>query len=210
MKICRESKERRTQLIDAAELLFFHEKDYQSTTVNDIIERVGLAKGTFYHYFRSKNDLLSEVLERKLDEFVRDVESLTNDRRLGTMEKLERIIELIFRSRASNIPKGDELLVNQSKAIRENFIIIGIERSMPQLSKILNEGIEDGLFNTHYPVEALHFILSGSKVFADSLDVGGSPAKMESLGDFIERILGAEPDSFKRILRERTLSAGQH
>lgn len=210
MKICSESRERRTQLIDAAELLFFHEKDYHSTTVNDIIDRVGLAKGTFYHYFRSKKDLLSAVLERKLDVFVRNIENLANDEKLGTMEKLERIIELIFHSRANNVHKQEGQLVNQSRVIRENFIIIGIERAMPLLSKILNEGIEDGLFNTQYPTEALHFIISGSKVFADSFDEGVSLATIESLGDFIERLLGAEPDSFKRILHERTLSAGLH
>jgi AcrR family transcriptional regulator len=45
----------------AAQEFFFH-KGYDKTTVEDIISKLHLAKGTFYHYFISKKDLLDALI----------------------------------------------------------------------------------------------------------------------------------------------------
>ncbi|MCY1197555.1 HTH-type transcriptional regulator BetI [compost metagenome] len=48
------------ELMAAAEALFI-QKGVEATTVNEIVERAGVAKGTFYHYFTSKNDMLAAL-----------------------------------------------------------------------------------------------------------------------------------------------------
>jgi len=48
------------ELMAAAQALFV-EKGVEATTINDIVERAGVAKGTFYHYFTSKNDMLAAL-----------------------------------------------------------------------------------------------------------------------------------------------------
>jgi AcrR family transcriptional regulator len=52
---------RRAELLDAAQKLFYA-KGYEKTPVQDNIDRVGVAKGTFYHYFGSKVELLDELV----------------------------------------------------------------------------------------------------------------------------------------------------
>lgn len=54
---------RRDQLLDAAERLFA-EKGYAETTVADIAEAAGVAKGTFYLYFPSKEHCVTALGER--------------------------------------------------------------------------------------------------------------------------------------------------
>ena len=66
----------RVKILNAAWKLF-GEKGYDETTVDEIIEATNTSKGTFYHYFKSKEDLLSlfsyifderyEELSRKID-----------------------------------------------------------------------------------------------------------------------------------------------
>ena len=55
----------RKKIIDTSWELF-HEKGFAETTINDIIAKAQISKGTFYYYFRSKDDLLdtlSEILD---------------------------------------------------------------------------------------------------------------------------------------------------
>ena len=44
---------RRNEILDVAQQ-FFYTKGYEQTSVHDIIDQIGIAKGTFYHYFGSK------------------------------------------------------------------------------------------------------------------------------------------------------------
>jgi len=44
-------------------LALFLEKGIRHTSVQDIIDRVGISKGTFYNYFSSKNECISAILE---------------------------------------------------------------------------------------------------------------------------------------------------
>lgn len=63
------ASKKREQIIDAAWKLF-REEGFAETTINDIIREAGISKGTFYYYFRSKDDLLdtlSEILDREYE-----------------------------------------------------------------------------------------------------------------------------------------------
>ena len=52
--------------MDKAESLF-EVKGYNKTTVNDILREVNIAKGTFYYYFKSKEEVLDAVIDRYLE-----------------------------------------------------------------------------------------------------------------------------------------------
>ncbi|MGB6371054.1 MAG: TetR/AcrR family transcriptional regulator, partial [Atribacterota bacterium] len=57
VRIIKKYDERRTEFLDTAQELFFT-KGYEQTAVETIIKKMGLSKGTFYYYFKSKEDLL--------------------------------------------------------------------------------------------------------------------------------------------------------
>ena len=54
---------RRQAILDTAEALFF-ERGYEETSVQDILDAMGLSKGGFYHHFESKMAVLEAVSAR--------------------------------------------------------------------------------------------------------------------------------------------------
>src|SRR5947207_11503993 len=68
-------EDRRRELMDAA-LRVLHEKGANVATVSDITEEAGVAKGTFYLYFDSKEHLLAALRERFVEDALADGTSL--------------------------------------------------------------------------------------------------------------------------------------
>ncbi|HBT17621.1 MAG TPA: TetR/AcrR family transcriptional regulator, partial [Firmicutes bacterium] len=66
MRITKEYDERRNEILDTAEELF-NMKGYDKCTVNDILKAVGIARGTFYYYFKSKEEVLDAIVSRYTD-----------------------------------------------------------------------------------------------------------------------------------------------
>ena len=61
-RIVKEADERRNEILDAAETLL--QKRVLKTTIIDILNQVGIAKGTFYYYFKSKEEVMDAIIER--------------------------------------------------------------------------------------------------------------------------------------------------
>ncbi|MBC8797800.1 TetR/AcrR family transcriptional regulator [Shewanella algae] len=61
------------ELMDAAQKLFI-EKGFEATTVSDIVREAKVAKGTFYHYFNAKPEILSALRQRFSRHFVEQVQ----------------------------------------------------------------------------------------------------------------------------------------
>lgn len=68
-RVTKEPDVRRHELMDAAVRVFV-EKGISRTTVSDITQAAGVAKGTFYLYFTSKENLLGALKERFVDDIM--------------------------------------------------------------------------------------------------------------------------------------------
>ena len=78
----------RDRIIEAAWKLF-REKGFSDTTINDIIHEAGISKGTFYYYFRSKDNMLDTLADVFDAEYERLDAELTED--MNSFDKLVRI-----------------------------------------------------------------------------------------------------------------------
>lgn len=67
-------EKRLTSILDTAEHVFI-EKGYDSSTVNDILIATNLSKGGFYHYFKSKTELLDALRNRYTYSFIKSLET---------------------------------------------------------------------------------------------------------------------------------------
>jgi AcrR family transcriptional regulator len=65
---------RREQIIRNASQIF-EAKGFNGTTIDDIVQATGIAKGTFYIYFRNKEELLLEVIRKLVDETLEEIET---------------------------------------------------------------------------------------------------------------------------------------
>jgi AcrR family transcriptional regulator len=74
-------------------LLVFLKQGYHKTTMDDLAKACGLFKGSFYHYFSSKEALMKAVLEASLDFVEKNVFSYAYASDLSATERLEKLFD---------------------------------------------------------------------------------------------------------------------
>ena len=87
----REAK--RGRILDAA-VVEIARRGYYRTTVSDIARRAGVADGTIYLYFESKEDVLVSIFDRAMQRFIGRARRIVEDGAAGAVEKLRRIVAL--------------------------------------------------------------------------------------------------------------------
>ncbi len=197
MRIVKPAEERKNEILDVAEQLFA-EKGFDNASTNDIINRIGIARGTLYHHFGSKEEILDALVERMTREGIAKARTIISDKSRPLMERLTgAILSLSAGSGAmpevlEQIHKPQNALLHQKMQER---LISGV---VPLISEIIREGSEEGIFHTEYPDEAAEMIILYSNIAFDDL-AGLTPEQMRRKSiAFIchtERILGAAEGS---------------
>jgi AcrR family transcriptional regulator len=172
VRIIKEPEVRRGEILDAAQR-FFYRKGYEQTSVQDIITDIGIAKGTFYYYFSSKLDLLDAMIERMIDQTLQSLEPLAADDQLSALEKLERFFSDLADWKVEN--KAFSLgIVNvwhkdENAILRHKVKSASVEKIMPLLVKIIEQGMAEGVFVTEYPADIAEIVLQIGQPFSDTL-----------------------------------------
>ena len=80
---------RRQAILDAAQTLFF-EKGYKETTIQEILDKLHCSKGSFYHHFDSKLQVLAELSRQRAEA------AFAEYQRHGYAQALEQLNGLIY------------------------------------------------------------------------------------------------------------------
>jgi TetR/AcrR family transcriptional repressor of nem operon len=70
-----------------------HLKGFNHTGIQEILDAAGVPKGSFYNYFKSKEDFGLQVIDYFISYFNIFTEEITSDRSLSPLEKIRRILE---------------------------------------------------------------------------------------------------------------------
>ena len=99
---------RRAQLLSAARIVFAR-NGYQATSVADIIQSAGVARGTFYNYFESKRSVFQAVLDELMEHIAEVVVALDVDGDVAEQlqSNLERVLTVLTREDAARILFAD-------------------------------------------------------------------------------------------------------
>ena len=87
---------RRDEFVDVA-LRLMQTKGWEQMSIQDVLDALDASKGAFYHYFGSKQDLLSAVLDRMVEVAMTDVLPVVDDPRLTAIEKIDALFSSIAR-----------------------------------------------------------------------------------------------------------------
>jgi len=193
---------RKAEFIDAAEALF-NENGFENTSVEDIVQRVGVAKGLFYYYFESKEALMTAMVNKIMEEIRTSMEQVMADEGLTTIDRLAEIMasNQVIRSRSRELNKwfhdeGNQALHLCMEERSANDIV-------PVLEAIILQGIEEGIFQTDYPRESAVAALSLFRSIMndkDAPDGEGLPKAARVMGYLTERMLGAEEGTFGPVI----------
>ncbi|NQU32773.1 MAG: TetR/AcrR family transcriptional regulator, partial [Bacteroidetes bacterium] len=73
-----------------------HLKGYNATGVQELVDAAGIPKGSFYNYFKSKEDFAIDALTYFADRFQKTIEQHLNDKTFTPVKRLEKLfIQLI-------------------------------------------------------------------------------------------------------------------
>jgi TetR/AcrR family transcriptional regulator, transcriptional repressor for nem operon len=99
-------KDSREHILNISLQLFLR-NSFKEVTMKEIVEKTGLSKGAFYHYFNSKEQVFEEVIQYAFNDF------LTEDYSQYSHASLEQFIHDSLRSMESKIKSAR--LITQSK-----------------------------------------------------------------------------------------------
>ena len=114
---------KKEQILEAATKLIL-KKGYSHTSVEDITNEMGIAKGSFYTYFKSKNLLLKTIAEKKIDEMIEKQDNILKNA-LSFEETLKNII--LVRLKFSN------------ESMKRELVLISLIKNMEALSSEIKE-----------------------------------------------------------------------
>ncbi|UCH62313.1 MAG: TetR/AcrR family transcriptional regulator [Fidelibacterota bacterium] len=162
IRISKDYDVRKQEFLDAAQKLFY-EQGYDQTSVNTIIDYVGVSKGTFYHYFKSKEDLLDALAERVARQRLEQLHSIVEDRKLSALEKFNGY----FAGSRGLIEKSEDIAKavlrvmyeDENILLRHKARVRSMELVVPELGKIIAQGVQEGTFNVPYPERTAEMIL---------------------------------------------------
>ncbi|MBX7067448.1 MAG: TetR/AcrR family transcriptional regulator [Parachlamydiales bacterium] len=197
-RIVKNPADRKAEIIQAAKKLFLL-KEYESTTMQDVMDTLGIAKGTIYHYFDSKEDLFEAVVIDMVDGHLVEIEAKLQKIKGNALQKIEKLIELS--NMAQEHPKLLDQLhrpVNAGMHIR--ILVETLIKLTPAYEKLIQQGCEEGIFHTEHPKECAELILSAIQFLTDT-GIYPWPKKdlerrMNAFPNLIEQQLKAAPFSF--------------
>lgn len=120
-RVARKKNEKYLSLITSAFELF-EIKDFQSVSLDEIVKKAGVAKGTFYLYFNDKFDLISKMIIKKATEYMDveiDLPEITDD--MAFSQSVKNYTDLIVDFLEKN--KTLTLLIDKNVHICVNTVI---------------------------------------------------------------------------------------
>jgi len=158
---------RKNMILDIAENLFI-EKGYEHTTINDVLFTSGIAKGSLYYYFKSKEDVLDGIIKRRGDEYMESASAITKADGINALEKLIRVMLTLSPKDERQKKLTDDLEKSSNGQLFIKSLTDIVLRLAPIVSDIIEQGIAEGVFKTPYPLESAEILLAAAHALFDN------------------------------------------
>ena len=190
----KKGERRKQDLLNIAYRMFI-QKGYENASVDDIIIEAGIAKGTYYYYFESKEATLEAVIEMMIEK----AENIAKAALMNPVPIPQKLASVVYAFQ----PNKDEIVIADVLERKENIVMhdkIGkkiVEVAVPILSDIVREGIAQGIFACTNVEERVKMLLIMSQ---NMFDYGAYSNKdIEVYVDMLEKSLGAKEGTMSFI-----------
>jgi AcrR family transcriptional regulator len=192
-RITKSAGERRQDLLDAA-VHVFAQKGIGKTTVSDVTEAAGVAKGTFYLYFDSKDRLVAALKERFVDEILEHASGLYA--RVGKDDWWQLVDETLTSFVDFMLEHRDmiHVMVQEGETPETSPYFADCQRRIDEMfASSIKMGIDAGAFSVQDPVligRFLHYAMDGALSHAILYD-----AELDR-----DRLIGAARELVRKVL----------
>lgn len=204
MRVVKEAGERRNEILDAADELFA-QKGFDGTSTNDILEKVGIARGTLYYHFKSKESIMDALIERYNIRLLGAAQEIAADKSIPIGARIIRVVLVLNISNGSSKEIMEHIHKPQNALMHQKIQQVIINGVTPILTEIIREGIEQGMFSTPFPYECMEMVVAYMNTVFDGDTVKMTDEERTSrIKAFVfnaERLLGAESGSLMYIMQ---------
>ncbi len=151
----------KTELIQASISLFV-EKGFSATSIQDIVDKVGVTKGSFYYHFKSKEALLMHIHLSYIDDLLsRQDRILVSEH--SAEKKLVRIVELLIRDIEDQGAIGQVYYRELRHLTPENADVIRKKRAdfRDKIEMVIQKGMTEGEFRASLDPRMATFAILG-------------------------------------------------
>jgi len=199
MRTVKKHDERKNEILDVAESLFYS-KGYERCTVNDILRETAIAKGTFYHYFKAKEEVMDAIIARYLAVISAQVEDVLHSPDLSPAAKLLRAFMAMRIEGMADRDRLDDLHRAENALLHQKILKRLIDYMAPVLAKIVAQGIAREGWSCRYPLQSMQIILAAALSLTDEgifeADAEAQVKIMAALIGALEKMLAVPEDSF--------------
>ena len=183
----RKGEKRKQELLKIAYEMFLA-RGYENTSVDDIIEEAQIAKGTYYYYFSSKEQMLEEVIEQMIESETEMAKQIIGSE-LPVPQKIVGVIASIKPAEKEK-PIRDALFQPENVLMHDRVRRKLIEVLVPLLSEAVKEGVREGIFTCDNIPERVRMLLVLSNDTFNERTF--SERELSVFIDMTEKLLGAE------------------
>ncbi len=137
-------------LILSSARTLFSEKGYDQTPVEEICELAGVAKGTFFYHFESKQYIVRYILAAQLQEYSEKIKEYMENQK-DVMSKIEYFISELIEKRGFQSEPRTYFKDGETEWFRAVIDEERMHALYPLLENVVYEGIEQGVFRVKNP-----------------------------------------------------------
>lgn len=203
MRIVKDAEERRNEILDVAERLFCT-KGFDNTSTNDILTEIGIARGTLYYHFKSKEDILDAMIERLTNQMVEKASVIALDESIPVLERLTGTMLSLNVDNELGHMVMEQVHRPQNALMHQKLELMLLGRVNRLITRITEDGIRQGIMHTDYPAEAVEMLMTYSYTAFDSLNQYSEEEEQRKIMGFVyhaERILGMKAGALKEAMR---------
>ena len=183
----KKGEKRKQELLKIAYDMFLS-RGYENTSVDEIIAGAQIAKGTFYYYFPSKEQLLEAVIDMMIESEAETVRQIIGSD-LPVPQKIVAVITSV-KPAESEQPIQDALMQPENVLMHDRIRKKLIEVIVPLLSEVIEEGVGQGIFACDHIPERVRMLLVISN--ATFNERAFTERDIAVFIDMTEKLLGAD------------------
>lgn len=190
----KKGEQRREQILDAAEKLFLG-KGYDETTVQDVLDELGLSKGGFYHHFESKDQVLAAICTRRMEVLGKKAQNARPAGAMGATDRINAILDaacLWQEENARFLSLYVRVAFRPGNALMRESVESALEETVrPPLNEAIRFGVSRSEFFTPHPEKIARLVVAMMNLLNEDvcrllLDAGPEPPSMMRLLDNVE------------------------
>lgn len=202
MRVVKEAEERKNEILDAAEKLF-GAKGFDHTSTNDILNEIGIARGTLYYHFKSKEDILDAMIERITRQLIAKATDIVQKKEIPVLQRLTMTIMALNVNNELGLEVMQQVHKPQNTLMHQKMQETLLSGVNPLITGLIEEGIQQDIFRTDYPAEAVEMTMLYSSTAFDSMTVYTEEERQRKIVAFIynlEQLLGMEHGSMQSAI----------